>query len=160
MTDLDNTRRLFLGGTAASIAALGAFAVFGPRLGGADDEVGNDLGSGKIVVVNGSAVAPPAAPDPAEFARWSGALGATLTLASATGALSATLAEVVEQAVASPRPAGLRQRPFSVIWTLDHGAVAQDGLYRFQHPKLDVTTMFATAAGHRAGKAVLIAIFN
>ena len=151
MADIVNTRRRFLGGAAIGAAVLGPLAFLLRARAPIEAEADG------IVVLPGYAA--PFRSDPRELAQWQALVGNTLRLTGTAGLVTAALLEVVEHA-ADPRPTALRQRGFTALWALDTGTTARDDLYRLDHPVLGATALFATAAGHRAGRPVLATVFN
>lgn len=148
------TRRSVIGAMAVGATALGGIGLL--RRG--NDEVAS---GDRITVVPGSGGTPNFRPIPHEVKRWTAATGEPISLIGETGRVAGTIHSVVPLSTKDHRPAGVRQQPFMVRFSVDAAtAPAGDRMYALSTPIDGLTDIFVTRGADVAGKAILMAVFG
>ena len=155
MAQISGSRRTFVGGAMAGVAALGAMAWLGR-----DDSAPS--ASPAAPGARGDVALAPASAQPLsrEIANWSAAIGQAVRVTGSAAGVVGTIDMVYNVAMRGPLPAGVRQHAFVVHFLVDKaGAPAGNAMYAVDTPVEGLTQLFLKRGEDRGDKALLTALF-
>ena len=155
MGQITGSRRTFVGGAVASVAALGAMAWLGR-----DDAVVSPAPAAPGTSSHTTLVSAVEQPASREIAQWSAAIGKVVRVSSSAAGVVGVIDMVYNVPMGGQLPAGVRQNAFVVHFLVDRaGAPAGNAMYAVDTPVDGLTQLFLKRGDDRGDKALLTALF-